>query len=548
MESSAGRLPIVEMRGISKRFHGHWALKDVDLTIYGREVTGLVGQNGSGKSTLVKILSGYHDPEPGGSMLVGGQPVELPLGADRPRELGFSFVHQHLGLASNLTVSQNLKINQWAGAEGFSAFGFITWRDVQRQAAAILSRYDVDLDPDAIVGGLAPVDQARLAIVRAAEDLREFRERSGAEHSLLVLDEPTVFLPEQEIERLFAVIRTVVSAGSGVILISHEISTLRRITDRIVVLRDGLLVGDWRTRDLDEQALIERIVGAPTVIQVGRAARHAASPPEAVTPVPDSGSVVSVAPRGSVSSGSVRIEGVVNERIREFGLTIEPGEIVGVAGLLGSGAEDLPYVLFGARGGSRGTVSFGGAAPLDLARLEPAKSVREGMALIPADRELLGLCLSMTVHENLTMLVQEDYYEAGRVNQDKLLEQTRNALKVLSVKPNDPLARMSSLSGGNKQKVMVAKWLLRDPRLILLHEPTQGVDVGAREEIYDEIRRFVDEKGRSAVWVSSDFDELANVCDRVIVMAKGEVVDELDAQDLTGDSITAYVLAAGKVA
>jgi ribose transport system ATP-binding protein len=244
----------------------------------------------------------------------------------------------------------------------------------------------------------------------------------------------------------------------------------------------------------------------------------------------------------------VRIEGVANERIRGFGLTIEPGEIVGVAGLLGSGAEDLPYVLFGARGGSRGTVSFGGTAPLDLARLEPAKSVREGLALIPADRELLGLCLSLTVHENLTMLVQEDYYEAGRANQDKLLEETRNAIKVLSVKPNDPLARMSSLSGGNKQKVMVAKWLLRDPRLILLHEPTQGVDVGAREEIYDEIRRFVNEKGRSAVWVSSDFDELANVCDRVMVMAKGEVVDELDAQDLTGDSITAYVLAAGKVA
>ena len=252
--------PAVEVRNISKDFGSNRALDSVDLSIGQGEVVGLVGQNGSGKSTLVKVLSGVHEPEPGGRLFVSGVEVPLPLLPGQASEIGLSFVYQNLALAGGLTVLENLTLGQRIGG-GIRAWAPINWRTEHRSASAVLDRYGVRLDLDQRTGELAPVDQARLAIIRAAEDLRRYRTRSGYKHSVLVLDEPTVFLPEEDVENLFDVIRAVVAEGAGVLFISHDLVAVRSITDRVVVLRDGRVVADVAAGEYDEQALVDLIVG-----------------------------------------------------------------------------------------------------------------------------------------------------------------------------------------------------------------------------------------------------------------------------------------------
>ena len=252
--------PAVEVRNISKDFGSNRALDSVDLSIGQGEVVGLVGQNGSGKSTLVKVLSGVHEPEPGGRLFVSGEEVPLPLLPGQASEIGLSFVYQNLALAGGLTVLENLTLGQRI-AGGIRAWAPINWLTEHRSASAVLDRYGVRLDLDRRTGELAPVDQARLAIIRAAEDLRRYRTRSGYKHSVLVLDEPTVFLPEEDVENLFDVIRAVVAEGAGVLFISHDLVAVRSITNRVVVLRDGRVVADVAAGEYDEQALVDLIVG-----------------------------------------------------------------------------------------------------------------------------------------------------------------------------------------------------------------------------------------------------------------------------------------------
>jgi ribose transport system ATP-binding protein len=252
--------PAVEVRGISKDFGSNRALDRVDLRIGHGEVVGLLGQNGSGKSTLVKILAGVYGTEPGGRLFVGGEEVALPLAPGQASEIGLSFVYQNLALATGLSVLENLTLGQRINARGWKP---INWMSEHRRAAAVLDRYQVKLDLDRNAGDLVPVDQARLAIVRAAEDLRRYRARSGGTHSVLVLDEPTVFLPEEEVDRLFDLIRTVVAEGAAVLFISHDLAAVRAITDRVVVLRDGSVVGEEVTAHIREEALVDLIVGSP---------------------------------------------------------------------------------------------------------------------------------------------------------------------------------------------------------------------------------------------------------------------------------------------
>src|SRR6185437_9217105 len=251
--------PAVELHNISKVFGTNRALDHVDLTIGQGEVVGLLGQNGSGKSTLVKIMSGVYDPEPGGHLRVGGEEVPLPLPPGQASEIGLSFVYQNLALAPGLTVLENLTLGQRITAGGWK---LINWVSEHRAAKAVLDRYQVNLDLDQQTGDLAPVDQARLAIVRAAEDLRRYRARTGGSHSVLILDEPTVFLPEEEIDRLFDLIRTVVAEGAAVLFISHDLAAVQAITDRVVVLQDGRVVAEEVTSGIDEEALVDLIVGA----------------------------------------------------------------------------------------------------------------------------------------------------------------------------------------------------------------------------------------------------------------------------------------------
>ena len=524
--------PAVEVRNISKDFGSNRALDSVDLSIGQGEVVGLVGQNGSGKSTLVKVLAGVYEPEPGGRLFVSGEEVPLPLLPGQATEIGLSFVYQNLALAGGLTVLENLTLGQRIGG-GIRAWAPINWRTEHRSASAVLDRYGVRLDLDRRTGELAPVDQARLAIIRAAEDLRRYRTKSGYKHSVLVLDEPTVFLPEEDVENLFDVIRAVVAEGAGVLFISHDLVAVRSITDRVVVLRDGRVVADVAAGEYDEQALVDLIVGTSA-----RSAQDA--PAEEARPVE-----TALAPNESAGAPgqgeNVAVEHLTDGRLADLSFDISAGEILGVAGLIGSGAEDLPYLLFGAREAESGTLRLG-SKTFRIAALSPQRSVRERIALVPADRQLLGLSEQLALWENIVMLVEDEHYRGGVFHRNELVALAREAIARFEIRPPLAHAVTSTFSGGNQQKALLAKWLIARPRLLLLHEPTQGVDVGARRDIY----RFVKSAavlGQTAVlWVTTDFGELAEVCDRVIVLSEGRPVSTLSGEELSDDAITAAAL------
>ena len=533
-----GAPPALEVRGISKDFGSNRALDQVDLRIGDGEVVGLLGQNGSGKSTLVKILAGVYDPEPGGRLFVGGEEVALPLAPGQASEIGLSFVYQNLALAGGLSVLENLTLGQRIGG-GLSSWAPINWIAEHRAGAAVLHRYDVKLDLDRLAVDLAPVDQARLAIVRAAEDLRRYRTRSGYKHSVLVLDEPTVFLPEEEVDRLFDLIRTVVAEGAAVLFISHDLAAVRAITDRIVVLRDGRVVGEEVTAAIHEDRLVDLIVGAP--------ARTGESAQPETAPVEDQQAVaLTVAAMESVgdpvaAGENVAAQHLTDERLHDLSFEIGAGEILGVAGLIGSGAEDLPYLLFGARPDSFGTLRLG-AETIDVGRLSPARSVRERVALVPADRAVLGLSQSLTLWENIVMLVEDEHYRGGVFHRAELVALAREAIDRFLIRPPRARNPMSTFSGGNQQKALLAKWLLARPRLLLLHEPTQGVDVGARRDIYRFVQSAAALHHMAVLWVTTEFGELAEVCDRVIVVTQGRHTATLVGEELTEEAISAAAL------
>jgi ribose transport system ATP-binding protein len=532
--------PAIEVRGISKDFGSNRALDRVDLRIGDGEVLGLLGQNGSGKSTLVKVLAGVYDPEPGGRLFVGGQEIPLPLAPGQASQIGLSFVYQNLALAPGLSVLENLTLGQRIGG-GLTAWQPINWIAEHRTAAAVLDRYDVTLDLDRRTGELAPVDQARLAIVRAAEDLRRYRTQSGYRHSVLVLDEPTVFLPEEEVDRLFDLIRTVVAEGAAVLFISHDLTAVREITDRVVVLRDGRVVGQEVTADIREEELVSLIVGAPARVEQGATA--------GVRPVEDEQAVALTLAAmtsagdadGTVAGENVAVEHLTDAWLRDLSFEIGAGEILGVAGLIGSGAEELPYLLFGARPTGAGSLRLG-AETLDVGLLSPQRCVRERIALVPADRAMQGLSQSLTLWENIVMLVEDEHYRGGLFHRGELVALAREAIDRFLIRP--PRARnvMSTFSGGNQQKALLAKWLLARPRLLLLHEPTQGVDVGARRDIYRFVKSAAALHHMAVLWVTTEFGELADVCDRVIVITQGRHTATLEGEELTEEAISAAAL------
>jgi ribose transport system ATP-binding protein len=537
--------PAVELRDISKDFGSNQALDGVNLRIGHGEVVGLVGQNGSGKSTLVKILSGVYAPEPGGRLFVSGEEVPLPLAPGQASEIGLSFVYQNLALAPGLNVLENLTLGQRI-AGGAQAWAPINWITERRRAAAVLDRYQVRLNLDTRTGDLPPVDQARLAIVRAAEDLRRYRGRSGYKHSVLVLDEPTVFLPEEDVERLFDLIRTIVAEGAAVLFISHDLVAVGSIADRIVVLRDGRVVADELAGEIDEQALVDLIVGTPVrpggpvpaqAVEAAEAAQVRAAEAQlapVIAAAPDGGAP----PAGGLG---VVVEHLADGRVKDLSFEIGAGEILGVAGLIGSGAEDLPYLLFGAHPAITGTLRLGGET-LDIAKTSPQRSVRERIAFVPADRQVLGLSERLALWENIVMLVEDEHYRGGIFRRGELVALAREAIERFEIRPPLAHAVTATFSGGNQQKALLAKWLMARPRLLLLHEPTQGVDVGARRDIYRFVKSAAALNQTAVLWVTTDFGELAEVCDRVLVLSQGRPVTTLTGAELSDDTISAAAL------
>jgi ribose transport system ATP-binding protein len=472
--ASSRLTPAVSLRHISKSFGGVRALDDAHLDVSPGEVHGLLGENGSGKSTMIKVLAGYHAPDPGGELEVGGQEVRLPLASGEARRRGLAFVHQDLGLIPSLSVLENLRLTDLAARRGR-----ISWSAERRRADDTFARYGVDIDPRGAVADLRPLERALLAIVRAMEDL-------GAESTALVLDEPTAFLPAAETERLFTLVRSIARAGTSVVFVSHDLGEIRAITDRVTILRDGRTVGTVETNATATEELTAMILG-------GRPA------PRKTQPL-----------RGASAETVVSFVGPVS-------FALGRGEVLGLTGLAGSGFEDLLYDLFGAGPGKSGTLTLAGV-PYDLRAMTPERALKAGVVLVPGDRHREGAVPSLPVSDNVMLPALERFRARLALRRHRMTAAAAELLHRFGVLPAEPRLLYEELSGGNQQKALLAKWLQLRPALLLLDEPTRGVDVGARPQIWSLIRAAT-AAGAAVICASSDSEELDTLCDRVLSVA-----------------------------
>ena len=500
----------LELLNLSKTFGGQKALDGAALTVLPGEVHGLLGQNGSGKSTLIKVLAGFHPPDPGSRLRMSGSDVPLPLAPGAFRQYRMAFVHQHLGLVPSLTVLENLLIGHLAERHAWG----INWPAERRRARQQFGAYNLPLDPDARVADLAPVERALLAIVRAAGEIAA---EGGTGNGLLVLDEPTPFLPKRDVDRLFRLVRSVVERGASVIFVSHDVDEVMEITDRATVLRDGRVAATLETARAGKTDFIEAIVG-----------RRLATADAPVTPAVRAKSHAVV---HDLAGGP--LDGV--------SLDLAAGEIVGLTGLIGSGYDEVPYRIYGARPTTRGSLDLDGHHVF-LPEMTPAKAIKRGIVLIPADRANAGVIGPLSVSDNVTMPALGARFRRWLLDRHAMVEAAGELGRRFDVRPADPTLPIASLSGGNAQKVVLAKWFQTGPQLILLDEPTQGVDIGARQTVFCHIAEAA-AGGAAVLCASSDYEQLAAICSRVLIFAGGRVVATLEGAAISKDAIAERSLA-----
>ena len=496
--------PVLRLEALSKHFGGARALDGVDLTVLPGEVHGLLGQNGSGKSTLIKVLAGFHDPDPGAKLWIAGAPVPLPVEPGAFLRLGISFVHQHLGLVPSMTVLENLLIGAHASRQRWA----INWGREAERARLLFRRFALDFDPAAPVERLSSVNRAMLAIVRAYHQLESAAD-TGAR--ILVLDEPTPFLPAHDVASLFRLVRTLVGQGASVIFVSHDIDEVTEITDRATVLRDGRVAGTFVTAAVAKPDIVRMIVGRS--VDLG-----------AIRP-----------PSRSLGPDTVAIRGLAGPTVRDLDLTLRAGEVVGLTGLIGSGYDEAVQMAYGARQATAGTIRIGDRVS-DLSGMTPHAAIAARCVFIPADRLAAGAVATLPVTSNVTLPVLGRSGGGWALRSRDLQAQAGRLADAYDVRPRDPSRLLGTLSGGNQQKVVLAKWFQIEPDLILLDEPTQGVDIGAREQVFGAIRGM-SQRGACVICASSDHEQLAAICDRVLVFNKGRVTTSLEGSAISKAAI-----------
>lgn len=500
--------PTLELMNITKTFGGQRAIDDISLTIYRGEVHGLLGQNGSGKSTLIKILAGYHSPDPGGQLRITGKEVKLPLPLGEFRKYGISFVHQDLGLIPSLSVIENLNIGKFASKTKW----FVSWEDEYHRAKKVFTKFGLNIDPLKKVKDLTQIEQAMLAIVRAMEEMRGEIEEHDISSGLLVLDEPTVFLPRTGIDQLFSLLHEIVSTGVSVLFVSHDLDEVMDITNRITVLRDGQVRGSLVTSEVTKDQIVEMIIG-----------RRLHTVDKKQVPVKQTNAMLSV-------------DALTGNLVKNVSFNLQIGEVVGLTGLVGSGFEEVPYLLFGAQTAVSGVLDLGGNQ-YDLTRMSPENAIKSGMALIPSDRQGSGGIGDLSILDNVSMQVLRNYVShLNFLDRPKMLNDAKSNLTKYEVRPNNPRLNLSELSGGNQQKIILAKWFQTHPKLVLLDEPTQGVDIGARQQVFEIISEYVS-NGGTVICCSSDYEQLVSICDRLLIFGRGSIVSELIGDNITKDQI-----------
>jgi ribose transport system ATP-binding protein len=479
---------LLEFRSITKEFGGTCALSEVSLDLKKGEILALLGENGAGKSTLIKTLAGIHKPDGGDIRFRGEAYTHRP---SKPNERQpVAFIHQDLGLIEWMTVGENVGL-----AQGFSmSAGLIDWKATEARAAEALKLAGCDFDPSTRVSSLTRTEKSLVAIARAL----------AVEADVLVLDEPTASLPADEVERLFAAIRPLKARGVGMIYVSHRLDEIFRIADRVAVLRDGKLVGQKMVADTSPAELVEMIVGRSASDLFVKARAEAGK------------AVVSVRDLQCAATGRISFD------IRE-------GELLGLVGLRGAGQEAIGRALFGAEAFS-GDILLNGVAP-DLS--SPLAAMKAGIGLIARDRTEESVALSLSVRENMFLnpgaIKRSLFSFLTPRSEAALAEEIGNSV---GLRPNDPDLPVEALSGGNQQKVVVGRWLATARKLLIAEDPTAGVDVGAKADIYRLIARAL-EAGLAVVVVSTDFEEIAHICHRALVFSRGTIVSELQGEALT---------------
>jgi ribose transport system ATP-binding protein len=486
-------------------------LHDVAFDVQAGEIHALIGQNGSGKSTVAKILTGLYTPDAGGALVSDGDPVPLPVRPDVARAHGVAVVHQSLGLVNDATVLENTRLGRFTGSRFLRR---IDWAKERAAAAEVFERLGASIPLDVPVGALREDQRATVAIARALQDLQP---GSG----LIIFDESTRALGRPALEHFFEILDGIVATGTAALLITHRLEEVVDAADRVTVLRDGRVVEAGRmVEGLDVAGLASLMLGRNADDLESRSTSQVRT-----------------------EEAPIVVSGLTGLRISDLALEVRPGEVVGLTGLGGSGYDDVPYLLAGVTRARAGSVTLRGAERA-VSRLDPASAIAAGMALVPEGRDTAGLVGEMTVTENLSF----PFSAVTRRRMAPLDARTERALaqdwiERLDIRPPRAGALVKNLSGGNQQKVLLAKWLATDPDLLLLHEPTQAVDVGARHTIVEAVRAAARE-GRAVIVAGSDENELALLCDRVLVFGDGAVREELTGE-ITPDRIVTAIYTEG---
>ncbi len=492
--------PTLRVANLSKTYPGVRALQHVDLEVLPGEIHAVIGENGAGKSTLMKIIFGVTQPD-SGMLTVQGAPITIdsPVAAQR---LGIAMVHQELSLAPNLDVGRNI----YLGREPSLAPGVINWPALYRDAGALLRRLGIDLDARAIVRGLSTAQKQMAEIARAL----------SWQSKLLILDEPTSSLTQGEIGELFRILRELRSTGVSVLYISHRLEELPVIADRVTVLRDGRTVDTVAARTTPITDLIRMMVGRGVAQQFPR---------------------IDILPGDEV----VRVEGLTRRgAVADVSFSVRAGEIVGMAGLVGAGRSETARLMVGADAKDAGRIVIDGRP---VAINSPAAAMAAGIALLPEDRKQQGLVLPLSVKVNLSLATLGTYSRFGIIRQRARALIARRFVRDLRIRTPSLEFRVRNLSGGNQQKVVLGKWLSAAPRLLIFDEPTRGIDIGAKVEVYEEMNRLT-AGGAGILLISSDLPEVLGMSDRVLVMREGRLVADLPRTAATPERVIA--LASGE--
>ncbi len=484
---------IVEMRGIDKHFPGVKALDDVSFSLRAGEVMALLGENGAGKSTLMKVLAGVYQKD-GGSVRILGKEVE-DLTPKLAQEMGVAMIHQELNMCTQLSVAENI----FLGRELVQG-GVLSQKEMRKQARELLARIDMHIDPDTIVGDISVSKQQMVEIAKAL----------GANARILIMDEPTSALTAKEIDDLFAIIRKLRDDGRGIIYISHRLEELQHIVDRVTIMRDGKYITDMNFADTNVDEIISYMVGRE---------------------------IEEKSPHVECARGkhTVYVRHLIAVKlVRDINLELYVGEILGLAGLMGAGRTEITRAIFGVDDKESGEIVLAGNP---VAIDSPGDAIRNGIVLVPEDRKRDGLCTKLSIRENIALPNLDLLCDAfGVVNRRREREMVGETIRNLTVRLSGPEMNAGDLSGGNQQKVVVGKWLARQSRVVIFDEPTRGIDVAAKVEIYHLMNKLKQE-GIGVMFVSSEMPEIMGMSDRIVVVCDGRITGEFMRADATQQKI-----------